>query len=262
MPELPDLHVFARNLTPRVCGRPIASAAVFNHRTVNILSSVLEDQAIGQTIQTIRREGKELLFTLSNGQAFSVHLMLAGRLALVPWTQLHAVNAKLLALGFEDKEHLVISDIMGKAKVTLNPPPSKVPDALSEAFTLDYLAQMARKKSTLCLKEFLVDQRIVRGIGNAYADEILWKANLSPKSLAGKLPPDALADLHAAIPWILLDAIEQIQRLRPDIISGEERSFLRVHRPKTFYTQEGQPILNEEIGKKNTYYTPGQRLYV
>ncbi|HML47909.1 MAG TPA: DNA-formamidopyrimidine glycosylase family protein [Clostridia bacterium] len=262
MPELPDLHVFAGNLTKRVCGRPIASATVFNPRRVSALSSALEGLLVGQTIEAIEREGKELRFSFSNGQAFCVHLMLLGRFELVPREKLHAVNSKILALGFEGGEHLTISDRMGQAKVTLNPEPSKVPDALSEAFTLDYLTRIARKKAALCLKEFLIDQHIVRGIGNAYADEILWKANLSPKSLAGKLPPDALADLYAAIPWILLDAIEQIKRLKPDIISGEERSFLRVHKPKTFYTQEGQPILNEEIAKKSTYYTSSQRLFV
>lgn len=262
MPELPDLHIFAKNLTPRICHRPIASVTVFNRSKVSALSSVLEGLLVGQEIDAIERDGKELRFVLSNDQAFHVHLMLAGRFSLTPWDALHRVNAKILTIGFEDNEHFVISDIMGKAKVTLNPPPSKVPDALSDAFTLAYLTKMAQKKSTMNLKEFLVDQRIVKGIGNAYVDEILWKANISPKSVVGKLPADALEELYAAIPWILEDAIVQLERLKPDAISGEERSFLRVHRPKTFYMDDGQPIINETVAKRTTYYTPAQRLFV
>ena len=101
---------------------------------------------------------------------------------------------------------------------------------------------------------------IMRGIGNAYLDEILWKANIS-RIYVGQIPPEALSELYAAISYVLTDAIENILRLTPDSISGEERSLLRVHSPTKTRTDEGEPILVKDIVEKRTYYTRKQRRF-
>ena len=88
---------------------------------------------------------------------------------------------------------------------------------------------MIRQNSSKIIKEFIIDQNIIKGIGNAYADEILWKAMISPHSTSGKIPEEVVMELNRAIPEILKDAIQKIKEISPEIISGEVRSFLKVH---------------------------------
>ena len=122
--------------------------------------------------------------------------------------------------------------------------------------------QKALRNALTCVKVFLLDQKVVRGIGNAYADEILWRAGISPVSILGKIPEESLKELHRLIPIVLLEAIEQICSLSPDRINGEERSFLKVHNPAKGCTDEGEPILIREIGGRKTYYTESQVRYL
>ena len=129
------------------------------------------------------------------------------------------------------------------------------------AFTPDYFGKAARKAPMTNIKAFLIDQRVVRGIGNAYADEILWAARVSPRSLTGRIPPEVMLALHQAIGAVLRDAVASIRELSPDRISGEERSFLKVHNKARKQTETGFPILVEQIASKTTYFTEEQTLY-
>lgn len=262
MPELPDLCIYARNLRKRLLGREVAWAEVFNRKKVNVTPEAFKLATVGHTIQSIERDGKELFFAMSGGQVFSVHLMLCGRFSIVPMDQVHATFSKIVTLGLSGEEALIISDPRGLCRVTLNPPRTAVPDALSPAFSFAYFTKMIAKYPLMGIKAFLIDQKIVKGIGNAYVDEMLWRAKISPKSTCGKIPQEALEALYDAIGWVLDDAIEHLEDLTPDSIAGEERSFLRVHQPKKKFTDEGEAIQVEEIDKKRTYFTASQRMYL
>jgi formamidopyrimidine-DNA glycosylase len=144
----------------------------------------------------------------------------------------------------------------------LNPKPSKVPDALSDTFTCEYFSGQLKRNAFRNIKEVLIDQKVIRGIGNAYVDEILWQANISPESVAGKIPEEKVKELFQAVPFILNDAIQNIQKISPDIISGEERSFLKVHNPQKKYTDEGDRIIVKTVVSKKTYFTEKQQLFV
>jgi formamidopyrimidine-DNA glycosylase len=128
-------------------------------------------------------------------------------------------------------------------------------------FTQEYLIKTARKKPNMNIKAFLIDQKIVKGIGNAYADEILWEARIYPKSVTGNIPQEALAALHSAVITVQRNAIDSIKTISPDIISGEERSFLNVHTKLKKQTETGYPIKIETIASKTTYFTDEQILY-
>jgi formamidopyrimidine-DNA glycosylase len=261
MPELPDLCVFSQNLKKRILHKTITGVTVFNIRSINT-PAFFSDMLTGTTVQDIVREGKELHFLLANQNSFGVHLMLSGRFDIIPnQADLHKINAKIVALCFEDTECFVISDIGGLCKVTLNPRPSATPDALSDTFTFEYFLSQIRKKAGVNIKAFLIDQHIVRGIGNAYVDEILWKANISPESVAGKIPEEKLRELFQVIPFVLNDAIRNIQNIAPDIISGEERSFLKVHNPRLKCTEDGDSIIRKQVAGKTTYFTGKQELF-
>lgn len=245
-----------------VLGKPITSADVFNRAKVNATPDAFKAALAGGELTSIERDGKELFFAASTGAVFAVHLMLNGKFTVMPWIDTHKINAKIISVGFDDGQALVVSDYSGMACVTLNPVHTGVPDAMSPAFTFEYFQGIAQKKKTANIKALLIDQKVVRGIGNAYVDEILYDAGISPHSVTGKIPHEYLFVLYEAIRRVLEDAIEQITRISPDIISGEERSFLRVHTPKKATTAVGESIIVEEVAKKRTYYTARQKLFI
>jgi formamidopyrimidine-DNA glycosylase len=260
MPELPDLHVFSENLKKRILNKEIADVIICNPRKISAPDS-FRGKLTGTVIEDIVRSGKELFFHLGNGGSFSVHLMLHGRFSVCNRDGIEKINAKITALCFKDEETLVISDADGLCKVTLNPKAPGTPDALSDSFTYEYFSGMIKKNASKNIKAVLTDQNVVRGIGNAYVDEILWKAGVSPESITGKIPEQKVKDIYEAIPFIFRDAIQNIQRISPDIISGEERSFLRVHNFSKQYTDEGDRIIKKDVPVKNTFSTDKQKLY-
>ncbi len=261
MPELPDLVVFAKNLKKKVVAQPIVSVEVFNGMRMNADKEKVKWALVGTTIVDVVRDGKELFFTMGNGNAFSVHLMLNGRFKICDTKDIHKINSKILSLQFEEGSSLVISDFQGMCKVSLNPVANNVPDALSDAFTYEYFQNVVKKNGRKNIKALLITQSVVKGIGNAYVDEILWKADVSPESIAGKIPEAQLKELYESVAVVLEDAIAQIERIAPDIMSGEERSFLRVHNSKKDFTDEGDRIYMKKVASKITYYTEKQQVY-
>jgi formamidopyrimidine-DNA glycosylase len=185
--------------------------------------------------------------------------MLSGKMVIVPKEEIPKVKFKIFSFTFEN-DSLVFSDEGRLCTIKYKPPPNKAPDALDPKFTLKYFTNIVRRRPRVNIKAFLIDQKIVKGIGNAYVDEILWAARVSPRSLTGNIPDDALASLYNSIGEVLKNAIESIKKISPDIISGEERSFLKVHINKS-QTETGHKIIIEMIAQKKTYYTDEQILY-
>ena len=112
------------------------------------------------------------------------------------------------------------------------------------------------------MKPFLIDQSILRGIGNAYVDEILWHARIAPRSTVGRVPDHVVDNLLTSIRTVLTDAIEEIKRRKPKTISDGVREFLRVHNPKRSESPTGHRIMTERVASRITYFTQEQVLYV
>jgi len=260
MPELPDLHVFSRNLHRRLAGRPVQSAAVWRTRRRNFTHEKIAHALQGCALKEVRREGKEVHFHFGNGRRLAAHLMLAGQFDLTPDPR--AIKFARLGLEFDGGEWLVVSDPRGWATFTLDPRPETVPDALAADCDVEYLSRSLRRCAGVLLKGFLVDQNILRGIGNAYADEILWASRIAPQSLCDRLPEEKVADLHGAIRAVLTDAIAQIEHLAPEAINGEIRDFLKVHHPERTHSPLGHPIHCAMIAMKKTYYCDEQVVYL
>ena len=164
-----------------------------------------------------------------------------------------------LTLGFET-EALVVIDPEGLVMLTLNPPSSSVPDALE--IDSNYLRMKISEKPRKGVKAFLIEPSILRGIGNACVDEILWQAKISPKSIVGKIPDHVIDELAISITDVLTDAINKIKSRKPNIISGEIRDFLHVHNPHRSVTPTGHRIMTERVASRTTYFTEEQVLYV
>jgi len=261
MPELPDLEVFKVNIFNRLTSKHLIGCAVYNLNKVNMPQAVMQSELIGRDLEGVDRGGKELLFRFSGGKVVSAHLMLNGEVSVVTGeAAVAAIRFKIFSMGFEN-ETVVFSDRGGLCTIRLNPVPSRTPDAFGADFTLDYWLRTARGKSRDNIKAFLIDQKIVRGIGNAYADEILWAARVSPRSTVGRIPEEKMAELYSSIGSVLRGAIDSIKAVKPDIISGEERGFLKVHNKMLKQTATGHAIVVENIASKITYYTDEQTLY-
>jgi len=260
MPELPDLEVYKGNIYKQLTSKRLVGLEVFNPAKVITPQEFLMSELAGRELLGIERVGKELFFDFGTGKALAAHLMLNGRISIAAREAAGAIRHKIFSLAFE-RETLVFSDMGRLCTIKYNPKPGRAPDALADGFTLQYFLAAARKKPLMNVKAFLIDQGVVKGIGNAYADEILWAARISPHCLLAKIPEDRLAALYQAIGEVLNDAIASIRRIAPDIISGEERSFLKVHNKTIRRTETGFPVLVDRVASKITYYTPEQILY-
>ena len=257
MPELPDLAVYIENLMARLKGKTVQSVDYHRDTRLNTSHEDLRNSLCNTSIASVERSGKEIVFFFSNKATLFVHLMLFGKFTITP--DPGSVRFRVLTIGFEDGLSLAVSDHRGLATVRVNPIPSSVPDALE--VDLMYLRRKIAEKPRVRAKAFLMDQAIIRGIGNAYADEILWQARIAPTSIVGKIPDRLIGDFLMSIRSVLIEAIEEIKRQSPEIISGEVRDFLRVHHSKRSESPTGHRIMKEKKGSQTTYFTQEQVLY-
>jgi len=261
MPELPDLEVFKGNIYKRLTSKRLVNAHVFNLRKVTTPQSIFASELAGRELTAINRFGKELLFDFADGKIVTAHLMLSGHVTFVTNpTDLANTRYKIFALEFEN-ETMVFSDMGELCTIKYKPQRDGTPDAFGDDFTPEYFQKIAQKKAATNIKAFLIDQKVVKGIGNAYADEILWHSRISPHCLVGKVPDEKVLELYNSIGTVLKDAVQSIKSIAPDIISGEERSFLQVHTRKKKQTATGFPIIIERVASKTTYFTKEQVLY-
>lgn len=258
MPELPDLEIFARNLNNRFKNKTLMEINVKTAKKLNISIAELKTTLEGQELNAVVREGKTLNLKFKNKEILGLHLMLHGEIKLLdPEEELRFVILELL---FKDGDGFAMTDFQKQATPTLNPERSTVPDALSEEMNLEYLTHLLSTKKAK-VKQVLLDQHVIRGIGNAYADEILWKARISPFSVAKAIPKKNIMVLLKAIKEVLHTAVEQINMAKPGLLSGEVRDFMAVHHPKKEKSPTGALIKVEKKGARKSYYTDEQELF-
>jgi formamidopyrimidine-DNA glycosylase len=256
MPEIPDLNIFSKNLNKRLAGKVLTTIKILISRKLKVPDSVIKQTLEGRVLTEIKRIGKELHFIFQDGHILSVHLMLHGTMY---WYQDTNENRFTIAeLMFSDGTGLAITDWQKAVLLKLDPQASNVPDAMD--MPKDYL-KIALKNISRPIKSVLTDGKIVQGIGNAYIDEILYSAKISPFSKANLIPIDKVDDLTRSIKDVLTAAEVHILKNFPDTITEKERDFLQVHRPKQELTLSGEIILKAEIDSRKTYYTADQVLF-
>ena len=215
MPELPDIHLYLSALTPRIVGHRIVKvrlARPFLLRSVEPALSSVE----GRTVTALRRLGKRIVFEL-DGELFLVfHLMIAGRFRWRPPGAPIPGKVGLLAIDFEHGT-LVLTEAGTRRQASLyvvagadalaehDPGGLEVLDADVAAF------QRALQQDNHTLKRALTDPHLFSGIGNAYSDEILHAAKLSPFKQTGSLTEDEVQRLYKATRQTLTLWIERLQ---------------------------------------------------
>jgi formamidopyrimidine-DNA glycosylase len=221
MPELPDVTVYVERLRAIVGGRVIEGIRLGSPFLIRSFDPPL-DAAKKKTIEGFRRMGKRIVFELEGELFLVLHLMIAGRLHFrEPGAKL-AKKFGLLALDFAHGS-LVLTEAGSKRRASLYVVRGEAELAQFDRGGLEPLgsslvdfARVLRSESHT-IKRSLTDPTLFSGIGNAYSDEILHRARLSPMTLTGSLDDDAIARLHAATSAVL---VEWTDRLRAEAADG------------------------------------------
>ena len=235
MPELPDLEVIREYLGPRLAGVTIASAEVRRPLVVrNLLGGELAAHLVGRCFASVGRRGKFLLLELEGGLTLVINPMLAGRIRYGEPLQRPRVRDALV-LGLGDGHELRYHDAADMGKVYLARDLDQVPafagqgpEATDPELTLDVFSQRLRRHHGE-VKGILTNPSFVAGIGNAYADEILWLARLYPFRRRPDLDDKEIARLYEAMRSVLTQAIATLRERVGEAIHVEVRDFMAVH---------------------------------
>jgi formamidopyrimidine-DNA glycosylase len=257
MPELPDLEAFAANLSHQLKGKKLQQLHVSKNVTTNASESEFKKAVEGQVLSKVYREGKELRMVFKNNNTMGIHFMLRGKFFWFGDKNAHKYTLAEWVFGAD--KNLTLTDYQANARITLNPAPVQVPDALSKEINEKFLQGILQSKASI--KNLLLDQHKIRGIGNAYADEILWDAGISPFSAGNKIPAAAVKTLHKSIKKVLGNAVTKINTAAPGIIGGELRDFLLIHNAARKESPAGAIIKKKMAGGRPTYFTDEQEMY-
>ncbi len=261
MPELPELIVFAGNITKRTAEKNIKNIIVYRQKSLDCELCALKDRIIGRYINNVFAEGKEMYFEFSNEDVISVHLMRYGKIYLGSDGSFEDMKRKIFQIDFEEGLSLLICDPQSFCRIKYNPEINEIPDVISDRFSKEYFLNIVQKFKRKNIKTLLTDQKVMRGIGNAYADEILYKSCISPRSIVGKIPNERIDVLYFVIQDIIKWAVSEIIKADSETINGEIRDYMKVHNENLSITKKGESIHVEIISSKKTYYTDSQIIY-
>jgi formamidopyrimidine-DNA glycosylase len=208
MPELPDITAYIAALEPRILGQTLERVRLHSVFVLRTADPPIESVA-GRTVREIRRIGKRVAIGVEGGAApddnlwLVIHLMIAGRLHWRPPNAKLAGRQALLALDFSDGT-LILTEAGSKRRASLHlirgeEALREIDPGGVEIFTSDldeFRAALTVENRTL--KRALTDPRLISGVGNAYSDEILHAARLSPITLTHKLTPEEWQRLYDA----------------------------------------------------------------
>lgn len=267
MPELPEVETVRRGIAPHLTGQRVVQVVVRQPRLRWPVPDELATEMSGQTIQRVDRRAKYLLLRSDAGTAL-LHLGMTGRLRILPAAtpplkhdHLDLVLASGQCLRFNDSRRF------GAVLWTREPPEGHAllqalgPEPFAEAFSGAYLHRRARGRIP-AIKTFIMDNHIVVGVGNIYANEALFAAGIRPLRPAGQATLAEYERLATAIREILSEAIRQGGTTLRDFVGGEGepgyfQQYLRVYdRGALPCTACGEPIQRCRIGQRATYFCP------
>ncbi|MCV7154230.1 bifunctional DNA-formamidopyrimidine glycosylase/DNA-(apurinic or apyrimidinic site) lyase [Mycolicibacterium pyrenivorans] len=283
MPELPEVEVVRRGLAEHVAGKVITAVRVLHPRAVRRHEAGPADltaQLLDATITGTGRRGKYLWLTLGEERALVVHLGMSGQMLLGPRTggaetapvpnENHLRIAALLddgtTLSFVDQRTFggwMLADLVTVDGTSVPTPVAHIArDPLDPEFDRDTVVTALRQKHSE-IKRQLLNQAVVSGIGNIYADEALWRAKVNGARLASGLPRRKLGELLDAAAEVMTDALGQGGTSFDSLyvnVNGESGYF---DRSLDAYGREGEPcrrcgaiMRREKFMNRSSFYCP------
>ena len=215
MPELPEVETIRRDLEDAVLGRRITGVYLYEPRVVRHPEpEAFVRDLMGKRILGAERRGKHLLIRLSDGWVWAIHLMLEGQLLYQEAEEAIASRTKL-AVQLDNGYQLRLRDVVDLARVALAPSAdiatvlglSKLgPEPLDPGFTVErFLERLKGRKGMI--KPLLMNQEVLAGVGNLYADEALFRARIHPARKANTLSDAEKRRLYAEIQAVLREGL-------------------------------------------------------
>ena len=223
MPELPDVTVYVEALRERIAGQRLEAYAILSPFVLRTVDPPL-DALVGTVVRGVERLGKRIVLEFDGERFIVIHLMIAGRFRWFDTGARKKVPGRIALVELEfPTGSLVLTEAGTKRRASLHVVQGRAALAQFDRGGLEVLTatveefaeRLARENHTL--KRSLTDPRLFSGIGNAYSDEILHRARLSPLKLTRKLAPDEVAVLLRATRETLL---EWTQRMRDERGAG------------------------------------------
>ncbi|MFA6431105.1 MAG: bifunctional DNA-formamidopyrimidine glycosylase/DNA-(apurinic or apyrimidinic site) lyase [Candidatus Margulisiibacteriota bacterium] len=259
MPELPEVETIRRGVEPRVIGRKIIDVEIIDKRNIKGISpALLKKRLLGEKVVSVKREAKYLLFEMASGKYLVVHLGMTGRLLFKSDGYVKVI------FHFSGGKSLYYSDarLFGKIRLFDKHPELKLgPDPLLNSFKVADLKKILGHRNT-SVKVLLLDQKLIAGIGNIYANEALFRAGIHPARKANTLSDKEIMKLHDAIRSTLSDGVKyrgtsDSWYIDADGEKGAFQDHLKVYR------KGEEPCLKCKtkikrivIGQRGTYYCP------
>jgi formamidopyrimidine-DNA glycosylase len=265
MPELPEVETTRRGIAPHVEGKRVSKVVVRSGKLRRPVPPELPELLTGRTILRVERRGKYLLLRTDRGSVI-LHLGMSGHLRIVP-AMTAAEKHDHLDIVLENGTALRLTDPrrFGLALWTTGDPLEHPllaglgPEPLEEEFDGDYLFQASRGRS-LAVKQFIMESRIVAGVGNIYANEALFRAGIHPARPAGRISRIRCHRLAEAAREVLTAAIALGGTTLRDFSDGEGKpGYFRLR--LDVYGREGEPcpkcgdsIRQSRQGGRATYF--------
>jgi formamidopyrimidine-DNA glycosylase len=268
MPELPEVETIVKGLQKAVVGKKIKDVNVIFPGIVKQNSNNFKKNVGKSEIVGVRRRGKFTLVDLSNGRTILTHLGMTGSFLFLKSSTLLNKHDHLVVKFYQSQKELRYNDPrkFGKIKSFSTSKEENIsdlkklgPESLNISFS-DFVTLFQKRKGRI--KSALLNQQIIAGLGNIYADESLFEAKIHPQQKADKLSPQKLKKLHQGMQKILKKAIKaggsSIENYHN--VDGEIGSFQLQHR---VYGREGLPckrcrskIKRIKISQRSSYFCP------
>lgn len=269
MPELPEVETIKNDLRELVVGAKIMKAEV---RDNSLVEKPSPEEFVGRLerrrVAGVWRRGKNLIVELNSGDSVVLQLKIGGQLLLVPPVE-EPTTALMLLLRLDDERRLFLRDetsftrarVLGAEELS-DWSASLGPEPLEEGFDAEYLRGLLSSRRAR-IKPLVLDQSVVAGVGNIYADEALFEARIHPRRKANTLSGSEWVALHGAIQANLRAGIEHrgtTFSLYRDVLGrkGEHQEHLRVFlREGEACVECGGEVVREKVGGRATFVCPG-----
>lgn len=266
MPELPEMETYRRLLEEVVKGRKVTDVEVNRKKCVNLPADTFCQQIKGWRVSSVERRAKHLLVRLESGKLLMVHLMLGGWMYFGENAGDREEESAQIVLAFENGHlyffglrfgyvHLLTNAEVSEKFADLGPEPLS-PDFIES----DFSSRILKKRGIL--KNTLVDQHFISGIGNRYSDEICFHARQLPLKRCADLSDEDAVALYDEIPKTLQESIANGGYMSRPFFEGDPFTGGFAKRMKV-YNREGepcercgQPIAKEKLGSRKVFYCP------
>lgn len=281
MPELPEVETVVRGLNRLILKKKIAQVKHDWPKSFPNLEKDVNDFMIGAEISKVQRRGKAIIIKLNNGWALVTHLRMTGQMVYrgeENWGAGHPNDDFLndlpnkstrVEIDFEDQTKLFFNDQRKFGYMKLLPEPEieelsffqKLgPEPLEDNFTVEIFKERLLKKKNSLVKPTILDQSVIAGVGNIYADEALWRAKIHPETRIKDFSNIDFKNLHESIRFVMNKSIEKGGSTDRNYVNadGSRGNYLEY---AAVYHKNGQPckrcgteISKIRVGGRGTHF--------